>query len=486
MGLGTQNILRLALLVSGAMARAADLTPVITALRAQDYQRALTLAHEMRSQTPSDPRVWTLEGMANEGLKNRPEALKDYRAAVRLHRDYVPALKAEAQLEYADGNPESKTILEHLVRLDSTDQVSHAMLAALAYKEKNCGAAVAEYRQSSTVISTNAEALTQFGECLLQEGQPEPAIAALSQVATLKPADWQSRYNLASAEMADKQPAKAMETLQADLSSADVAPEVLNLAARAYEASGDTPRAVESLRQAILRQPKKEAYYLNFADLCFDHTSFQVGVDMIDAGLTQLPRSANLYLARGILFGQLGDFAKAESDFDHADSLDRSGTVSGAAASLAELQNSNLSKALAIARGRLKTNPRDPMLHYVKAATLKQMGAQPGSSDFQEAVTSAQIAVRLKPDFSAARNLLGSLYLQQGKYRLAEEQFRAVLKADPIDQTALYHLIQVSRKSGETREVPGLVKQLSEARMAQRRRDEATAKYRLVEVKKGT
>ena len=238
---------------------------------------------------------------------------------------------------------------------------------------------------------------------------------------------------------------------------------------------------MELLRKAILAQPKNETYYLHFADLCFDHASFQVGIDMLNAGLTQSPRSAKLYVARGVLWGQLGDFAKAESDFDHADHLGGEEGVSGAAASLAELQNSHLDKALQLARAKLKSNPQDPMLHYVKAETLKQMGAGPGTAEFREALASASMAVRLKPDFAAARNLLGSLYLQDNQLRLAGEQFQAVLKADPANQTAIYHLIQVSRKAGKNEDVPALIKQLAQAKITQRQRDEITGRYRLVE-----
>jgi len=53
----------------------------------------------------------------------------------------------------------------------------------------------------------------------------------------------------------------------------------------------DTPRAVSLLRQAIIASPKNPKYYVDFATLSYNHDSYQVGIDMIDAGLTQLPKS---------------------------------------------------------------------------------------------------------------------------------------------------------------------------------------------------
>ena len=463
------------------MVQSADLDAVISALRAQDFQRALTLSKELSAQNDADPRIWTLEGMANEGLRNRTEALQNYRTALKLKPDYVPALKAEAQLEYANGNPSAKQVLERILKLEPGDEVSHAMLAALAHKQGDCRSAVMEYRQSGRAIANKPDALTQFGECLLKEGQPDESAVVLAQVVSLEPKQWWALYNLALAEMRRRRTAETIKILEPVLEEARVQPDVLDLAAEAYETSGNTPRAVDLERKAILSQPKNETYYLHFADLSFDHRSFAVGIDMIDAGLTQLPKSSRLYLARGILRVQLGDFAKAESDFDRADRLEGSGSISGAAASLAELQSSNLEKALQLSRDKLNSNSTDPMLNYVKAETLKQMGVAPGTAEFREALDSASSAVRLKPRFVAAQNLLGSLYVQENSLQLAREQFQAVLKEDPSNQTAIYHLIQVSRKAGKSEEIPGLIRQMAQARLMQRQKDESVGQYRLVE-----
>ena len=470
------------LLLLAPLVWAADLTPLISALRAQKFDEALKLAGDLQTQMPSDPRVLTLEGMANEGLKHKAEALNDYRSAVRVQPDYLPALKAEAQLEYAEGDPQGEATLKQIVKLDPSDQVSHAMLAAIAYRQKDCPAAIDQYRQSGEVISSRADALTQLGECLLRTKQAEQATTPLSQVVSLEPNQWRSHYNLAAAELANRQPQQAVQTLQPFLSEESIRPDILSLAAQAYETLGDTPRAISLLREAILHNPQNEANYLTFADLSFDHQSFQVGIDMLDAGLKQLPQSAKLYLARGILWGQLGNFSKAEEDFDTADRLS-AGTIAGAAESLARLQNSNLDEALRIARAKLKASPGDPMLHYVKAATLKQMGVAPGTPAFAEALGSAAAAVRLKSDFAAARDLLGGLCLQEGKLQLAGNEFRTVLKQNPADQTALYHLIQLAKRTGRDHDIPPLIKQLAAAREAQRRQDEAQSRYRLVEVK---
>jgi len=82
--------------------------------------------------------------------------------------------------------------------------------------------------------------------------------------------------------------------------------DALLLAADIYESTGDSQHAVELLRKGILANPKNADAYLDFAALSYDHSSIQVGIDILNLGLTQLPREARLYLVRGILYVQLG------------------------------------------------------------------------------------------------------------------------------------------------------------------------------------
>ena len=51
----------------------------------------------------------------------------------------------------------------------------------------------------------------------------------------------------------------------------------LELASAAYENAHDTEKAVETLRQAILLEPKNVQLYVDFAALSATHQSFQVG-----------------------------------------------------------------------------------------------------------------------------------------------------------------------------------------------------------------
>jgi hypothetical protein len=87
----------------------------------------------------------------------------------------------------------------------------------------------------------------------------------------------------------------------------------------------------------------------------------------------------------------------------------------------------------------------------------------------------------LQPTLTEARNVLAKLYLQSGQFQEAAEQSRQVLKNDPQDQTAVYHLILAQRKTGQTAEIPGLLKKLAQLREEAAKEQSRRNRYKLVD-----
>ena len=131
-------------------------------------------------------------------------------------------------------------------------------------------------------------------------------------------------------------------------------------------------------------------------------------------------------------------------------------------------------------RSKLAKKPNDPYLLYLESDILGQKGWDPGSPDFQAAIRSAHQAVSLQPSLVPARDLLAKLYLQAGENAQAVQQARMALEYDPKDQTALYHLIQALRKSGERAELPDLLKRLGQLRQEAAREEREHNRYKLV------
>ncbi len=471
------------LILSCALAQTAGdrISLIVTALREQEFARALELLRPALQESPENAQLWTMQGFASAGQGQKKEALASYRHALKISPDYIPALQGAAQIEYDAGSAAGVPLLQHLVRLRPGDVTSHGMLAVLEYQQGNCVDAVVHFEKASSLFDDRVEALHAYATCLVRLKRFEQASQVFARALALNPGNRRERKLLASIQLMAHSPEEALSTLRPLLEDDSVDAETLELASTAYEDLHDTTKAVDSLRKAILRDPLNVNLYLDFATISAAHQSFQVGINVVGEGISQQPKAASLYFARGVLYVQLAEYDKAQADFETAYELDPNQSLSAAAQGLASVQQNDLDHALATVQEKLARKPTDPILLYLQADILTQKGAEPGTSEFQTAMRSAKKAVALRPTLGPARDVLGKLYLQAGQYSEAATQCRKALDSDPKDQAALYHLIQALRKSGRNSEIPELLKRLALLRQQATKEEREQYRYKLVE-----
>ena len=458
-----------------------DIGPIASALQSGQFDIALAQVLPAIERNPKNAQLWTLKGIALSGKGETKDALAAFQHGLGISPNYLPALEGAAQIEYENSGKDTVTLLERILQLHPGDRTSHGMLAEVAYRRGDCTSAVSHFGQSDSLLDSQSGALQHYGDCLVRLKELEKAIAVYVRALAQPAADAHLRYRLASIQMMAQHPKDAIATLKPLLEVNAGDADVLELAAASYEAIGDTPESVRLLRQAIVSDPHNVDLYVDFADLSFDHQSYQVGVDMIDAGLDAEPKAAPLYVARGILYVQLAQYDKAEADFDKADALDPKQSFGSAAEGLAALQENNPDIALAAVHEKLARKPNDAFLLYSQSELLAQRGPQPGSADFRKAVESAERAISLQPSMGTARDVLSKLYLQAGRNEEAIVQSRKALEIDPKDQTALYHLIQALRRSRRQDEVPDLLKRLAALRTEGAKEEAEHNRYKLME-----
>ncbi len=471
--------------VSTALAQdsADPVQSIVSDLRARRYSEANATLEEALKKSPDDVRLWTLNGFALLHLGNPQRALASYEHALDLSPEYLPALEGAAEIEFKASDQRAVVLLARILKTHPDDQTSHAMLASLAFTRGDCNEATKEFGSSRSLIDSQPAALRQYGSCLIKLGRAVDAIPIFQRLIEIEPDKEKARYNLAVVQSLAGHYQDVIAILSASSAKNGENADVLDLLAEAYEKTSNTPQAVATLRQAILTQPYAPRYYLDFANICLSHGSFQVGIDMLNAGLKRIPEQAELYLARGILYIQLGQDDQAEDDFAQAERLNPNVPFGSAAQGLAKLQRNKLNEAESTIRSRLRTKPNDAFLQYLLAETLQRQGAAPGTPQFQEAVKSAERAIQLQPRFTLARDVLSRLYLQENKVDEAIEQSRRAFEGDPTDQTALYHYILALRRRNNSEDVSQLTERLAQLREQARAKEAAEHKYALVEVK---
>jgi tetratricopeptide (TPR) repeat protein len=468
----------------GAFALAAqDATvPIIQALRNHDFTQALTLSRAALATNPGDFRIWTLRGMATAASGNLSGALASYQHALQLQPGYLPALEGTVQTEFQMGR-DARPVLKKILAQRPDDPVSHMLFGIMDARSDDCSGAVDHFGQAAAAMAHQPEALTDDGACLAALNRNEEAVSAFSAALALDPGSTPARYNLALAQFNAHDPDGALGTLTPLTTASPAHADVLALAAQIEESKGNTAQAVTQLRSALLADPKYLDAYLQFATLSFDHASPRVGIDIVNLGIGQMPKEPRLYLVRGILLAQIGEFTHAADDFDKANRLDPRLQFLGEAQGLVQSQEHNTDAALARFRAAVKAHPGEAYGWYLLAEALSIEGKPEGSAEYAEEIHAATMAVKLDPKLVAARDLLSATYYADGHIQESIEQSRAALAVNPKDETAVYHLMLAMRQAGHEEEVRALMKQFVGLRANSKFNQSPARSYRLYEQK---
>ncbi len=475
--------LLLASLAQPLVCQAQGTTPgraeVIGELKKGNTQAALSLATQALQRSPHDCSLLSLKAVALTNLGQPVPALASFRSALTYCPAYLPALEGAAQIEYAQHTPGAIPLLERILAVQPDNPTANAMLATELRAQGKCEEALSHYSASKPLFSNRPDLLQSYGACLANTGDLKQALAIYQQLLASNP-DGTIRYDVALLQWKTHAYDDALATLGPLLNEAQQLP-ALSLASKIHEEKGETPQAVRLLREAILKSPDDIDNYLDFAAIAFTHKSFQVGIDILIAGLRRLPNAAALYVARGVLEVQLSKSEAAIADFEQAHRLDPKLSFAVDAVGIMHSQQHQSAESLALFESQAKQHGDDPFLQYLFAEQLSEGAADASGTRLAAAIAAAKRAVSLDPKYQAAHDLLAVLYVRANQPELAIQHAELALALDPNDQDALYQEIMARRRSGDISGVQALTTRFNEARQENGRRQQNADRYRLQE-----
>jgi tetratricopeptide (TPR) repeat protein len=452
-----------------------DANTVAHELQQNNNAQAVVIADRILTTRPSDCRVLTLRGIALSREGETSDAQNSFEKALESCPDSLPALEGAAQIAYAKRSAATAGLLQRILLQRPNDQTTHAMLGSLSFQHGDCAAAIEHFERSLSLAQKSEEAQRELGSCLFSQGDHPKAEETFRRIAEQDPSE-KNVVQLAVVEWKSKDFDKALSTLQPLIASGSADSKTFSLAAQIAEEKGDTPRAVEWLHTAILKDPGETANYVLFATISFNHASYQVGIDVVNAGLRQSPDAAKLYLARGVLQVQLSNYDAAVADFEKAHALDSRLSFVEDAMGMIRSQQHDWAGSLEIFQQQAAKHPQDPLLQYLYAEALAHENGHDSEQNAAKAIAAVKRSLELEPDYQPARDLLCTLLLKTNRYTEVIDQARIALKSDPTDESALYQEIQAQRRLGNKEAIQPLVSRLEELK---RRQQVTQAQYLL-------
>lgn len=189
-----------------------------------------------------------------------------------------------------------------------------------------------------------------------------------------------------------------------------------------YKRLGDFAKSYRALREARRLDPVDPGLRFEFANAAAWVRRYAEALDLFDEMIAETPRAAKLRHSASFFAFDQGDFQRAFRYVEDTALLDE------AAQTDAEL------------RGRLHQT------FYMRGLAARELG-RAGA-----AIESLRRAVALKPDEPSYRHYYGGVLLEEGRFDLAEREFRTILEAHPENVDDRVNLARALDKEGRFEE----------------------------------
>jgi tetratricopeptide (TPR) repeat protein len=458
----------------------------------REFEEAVRYLDRQLTASPRDLKTLNLMGIALTGAGRRDAANERFRAALAVDPRFYPALKNLAVNEYDAGRVgTARAHFESVLKIVPADEVANLYLAEIHYEGKNLRKALPHYEKSGGRWAQDPTVALHYGRCLVDAGRTKEAVAVFGKIpagagASLfeagvslgqAKAHPEAARLFAAARKSYKDPYAAgyNQTLMLveagdgegavraarELIAEGRAPaELWNLAARAYLTAGRVQEAYDALRQATRLEPKAAENYIDLASICVEHDNFDLGLEIVDIGLRQLPDSWKLYLQRGVLLAMKARLAEAEKEFETARTLAPGEPVPYAALGMVWMQSGQAEKAVEVLRAE-RPRSRDHVVPYIFAVALLRSGADAAAPEGTEALEALRASTKADPEFAPARAELGRLLLKRDEVDAGIAELEKAAALDPGATAALYALSQAYNRKGDRAKARQLLSRVS-------------------------
>ena len=456
-----------------------DRQTAIEALSRGRNEEALKILAELLDRAPRDYSLLTLQGIALARAGRPIDALASYRSALKQAPSYLAALQGAAEIEFQQRDPVAQTRLEKTISIQSANPTAHAMLGVLAFEREDCGAAIRHFAEARPAMVRNTPVLRQYGQCLFREGEAPAAAQVFRQLLDLEPTDSATRFNLALSLFEAGRYSGAINMIDPLATLEAPASEVLSLLADAQLSLQRVPEALETLKRAVALHPRQERHYVDLANLCMEQEAHNLGLEILAAGIMNIPRSARLHGMRGILLAQLNRFEEAEAEFERATELGPDQSPGRIGLSITLQQVGRHAESIPILREQAAAEPHNPVVNTMLGRALIQEGGQ-GEGGLEEAREALERAVAADPSFVWAWVELGKLFMKTNRIEEAVPVLERAVRNGPDNRQAVYQLMLALRRAGRLDETRSLAQKLRTMVVRDQREETQQARFQLV------
>ena len=492
--------LRAAIALNPPDARA-DEALIMTLLAQRELDQAQAAAAALEERLPRSAHAFTLKAAVQIVQQDFAGARASLERALELDPAYLDAVQALAQVDAAQGRPDSRRErLEAIVKQDANHAAAWLALAKLDLALGRHAHSVASIRQALAAHPQSINALLMLADVQFKQALYDEAVISARQAHHLHPDDTRAIAMLGEALLARGDKEAAIETLAKLVKKQpEVTSGYLRLAS-AYLAAGDPVNARSTALSALTHSPNDRGARALLADIYLQTGALGDAAALAAKTQKDDPHSALGYRMEGDVNLARKDYARATEAYRKAASLQLSGSQ------LVKIHQSQSATGSAVNDNALRSwvlnHPDDVDTRFYLADSLSEGGRYaeaaehyrevlrrvPGSARAlnnlawalhsigdKSAIQYARKAVQLAPTHAATLDTLGWILVQQGN---AAEGLPALLKAGSLDAgnpEIRFHVAQAMLQIGDTRRARAELQAALESNKPFRQASEARA-----------
>ena len=302
---------------------------------------------------------------------------------------------------------------------------AHNLLAAILHAQGNSAAAIKSMQRAINLNGNNAQFYANLGEMERQRGKLPQALVALRRAVALDPKSAQALNNLGIVHYDRREFAEAVKCYEQAIAVNTSYAEAHNNLGNALRALGRFDEALDHYQRALLIRENYPGAYNNMASILRDRDQVAEAEFAYRKAITLSPRYFEAYGNLATLLVQheradealrvLGDALRIEPK--HAPILIHVART--------QLHVGNHAQAEQACRLALEQDPNSAEAHAMLGEMLHE------ADRFNEALTSFETALTLKPEFGEARNHYGICLKSVGRLDDAREQLIKSLEFNP-------------------------------------------------------
>lgn len=314
----------------------------------------------------------------------------------------------------------------------------------------------------------NAERELRIGVALTSQGQFKAAIPHLKLADGVVTETFAVEFNLGLCYLGTRQYKQAVHVLSGLHGNTQQTAQTKNLLAQAYICDHQPEKGFRALQEAAALTPRDEKLYAFVSDACLDEGFYQVGIDITEIGLRNLPNSARLFLQRGLLRSRLEEIALAKQDFEQASRLAPHTDIGYIASVHEALSSGRIDDAIRQSREAIAQGHAHYMLLTMLGEALLRQGASAATpAQLTEAQNALEQAVAKQPGYASAQIALGKLLLIENKTTEAIAHLELARRLEPSNSAVYSNLASAYRASGDTEKLQEVLAMLRELNQQQ-------------------